>query len=622
MPLVDLAPEGVPELYPSSEDAHQKLLTEAQRSFIAAQAAQQPHRDRWIRYYRLFRSYAKRQTGDWHSKVFIPLCFFTVQTILPRLVAQLPRAVVYPVGPEDAPGAPKMEELLSWAADQSELYLEQVKAYHSALVYGTGILKTRAMKDTHHRIRLVPVMEERRLSFPQPVIDPETGRQMLDVNSAPMFEQAEISLPPTPTGKTRRETEEVVSYVGPVGEALDIFNFFPAPEATSIDDARFVIQRRLVPQSYVERMFKEGLWRRPDHMADTELWPASDDPAAERLSEVELDGGAISDPTRRLSEVWEWWRDDETVATILNQRAIVRVSPNPYDHGEMPFVRIVDHLNPHEFWGTGEIEHLEGIQDALNATWNQRIDNVRLVTNAMFLVDEDAVTDTRELRSRPGGVVRVHNKNGYPLDQVIQRVDFGSITSEAYTEAAELERMAEKISGVSAYQTGADSPSLNDTATGVALISEQGNTRFAHKVRIAEMTGLKRLMRQYGAILQQFTPPEFQMRIIGSDGRVNFQPVSADALESAFDYDIEAESSTVTESVRKQQSMTLLQVLAQTERVNVPALIEDVLRDFGKKDLDRYILPEPQMPLAQEELPPELAGLMGGGAPEQMGVAS
>jgi hypothetical protein len=227
----------------------------------------------------------------------------------------------------------------------------------------------------------------------------------------------------------------------------------------------------------------------------------------------------------------------------------------------------------------------------------------------------------------------------------------GDVTNSAYEEVASLEQMAEKISAVTPLTAGLDVPDYNTTATGAALISEQGNTRFSFKVRIAELTGLRRLFRQYGSLIQQFTPEDFQLRIIGPDGRVDFQPIIApqtdaqgnpvmdemgnpvmvNPLEGAFDYDIEAESSTQTETVRKQQSLSLLQTLAALTKIdpmtgqvvpvlNVDALAEDVLRAFDKKDIDRYMRPEQQMPMEQQTggqmptgaLPPELAGLAPG----------
>jgi hypothetical protein len=208
------------------------------------------------------------------------------------------------------------------------------------------------------------------------------------------------------------------------------------------------------------------------------------------------------------------------------------------------------------------------------------------------------------------------------------------VTSSSYTEVAEIERMTEKVSGVSGYTTGTDAPTMNQTATGVSIITEQGNTRFALKVRMAEMTGLAPLARMYGSILQQFMPQEMTIRVLNEDGQREWMQVTADSLQGGFDYDIEAESSTVTESVRKEQSMNLLQTFAQLMNpatgqplFNLDALGSDVLDAFGKKNKERYAAPPPPPPPtalgqgAGPAAPPGPAGMDPNVLMQQLGIA-
>jgi hypothetical protein len=634
--LEEVTPQEVDSLYPKDEDAHAKLLRFWEKAFTSAEDAKRAYEENWDVYYQLRRSHLpERQPGDWHSKVFIPLVFFTIQTILPRLVAGLPRGVVYPVGPEDAAGAAAMEELLEWSADQSDLMLQLVIGYDSALTYGTGILKTRPMKRSRIRKVKVPEMEEYSVPVPTPVLDPDTGEPMTNLDTGePMVEDVDTPFgerpvidPETGEPKVNTEKQEAIGYVGPVAQAVDIYNIFPAPEAESVDDARYLIHRRWADADWVKDRVSDGTYRLPPNMSIDQMWSTADDPKDKRLQDVGL-GSGRPDDSEHVAEVWECWRrSDNTVCTILNQKAIVRNVENPYEHGEFPFIRILDHLNPHEFWGTGEVEHLEGLQDAVNAMWNQRIDNVRLVLNAMFIFDRNAITDTNELVSRPGGGISVDNQHGYPMDQVVQRVNFGDVTSSSYEEVASLVDMTEKVSGANGFTAGGDpSEQLNQTATGAAIITEQGNARFSMKAKLAELTGLRSLFRQYGGLIQQFTPPDMTMRIIGDDGSVDFQPIDPAALDGAFDIDIEAESSTQTESMRKDQTMSLLQIANQTVRpdgtpvFNIDAMAEDVLRAFQKKDIARYIAeapvaqpvdPETGLPI-EEQLDPALAGLAPG----------
>jgi hypothetical protein len=187
---------------------------------------------------------------------------------------------------------------------------------------------------------------------------------------------------------------------------------------------------------------------------------------------------------------------------------------------------------------------------------------------------------------------------------VVQPLDIPDVTSSSYTEVAEIERMTEKISGVSGYTTGTDSPTMNQTATGVSIITEQGNTRFSLKIRMAELTGLGPLARMFGSILQQFMPDEMSLRILDEAGNASWETITADSIQGGFDYDIEAESSTVTESVRKEQSMNLMQTFAQIVDpatgqpiLNLQSLASDVLDAFGKKNQARYAPAPPPPPV-------------------------
>lgn len=587
------------DLYPPDEEDQGKVVSWAQSAMTDSVRQRQEQEDRWNRYYKMYRSWGgQRRANDWQSRVWIPVAFYVVETIVPRLVAQLPKLTVMPVGPDDTEGAKQMEYLLDYVTDQSDLYLELVKTFKSSLIYGTGILKTLYDEQYAYSISRQPVMQPTYMEMP-------LGE--MDVDGNPLTQQVQVG--EEPTGEVETVREKVVKYAGPAAEHVDIFDFFCSPEATTMEDASYVIHRVYRTREHIEQAAKNGHY----HLPDKDKWDsfvrvAYDRWAQRRMSEVGL-GSQSFTPTAKgtgqieLLEIWT----DELVLTIAGGGAadgigggngyLLRAERNPYAHGEKPFVRIMDHMVPDEFWGIGELEPLEGVQDTINALWNSRIDNVKLVLNKMFAVSIDYLEDESDLVIRPGGVIRL--REGVPIDQALKGIDLGEVTSSSYTEAAEMERLSEKVSGVSAYQTGTDSPALNRTATGVALISEQGNTRFAHKVRISELTGLRKLARQFGAILQQYMPEQMVVRVLGPMGQFLWQTIDAQSIAGAFDYAIEAESASQTESIRREQAMGLFNTLVQLPEINRQRLIEDVLETFGRKDTQDYIMTPQQMYMAQ-----------------------
>ena len=600
------------DLYPSDEDEQQRISAWVRQRFLQADRARKPHEDRWLRYYKGYRSFvAPRKAGQWKSQVWMPIMFYVIETILPRLAAQLPSAVVNPVGPEDVPAAKTLEEVLKWSEDKSELYLEQVKAVKSSLMYGTGILKVMYGEKKGYNIRQEPVMEEQvgQIAIGQNDIDGNPLMQEVPLEATPVLDE---------DGQPKTETvrEEYLTYQGPIAQAVDIDDFFPDPVASDISDARYVIHRVYRDRAHLEKMFKDGVYRRPPDDA----WESymTKHAMMKRNSEIGLGGDSLPEQEKDLFPLLELWTDDFCV-TVMGEEAeglLLRAQRNPYGHGEKPFVRIVDHIVPHEFWGVGGLEPIEGQQDAINAIWNSRIDNVKLAINKMFAVVMDYMVDPNDLVVRPGGVVRM--REGLPLRDAFQEIDMGEITGSAYTEVQELERETEKATGVSPYQTGQDSPAYNRTATGVALISEQGNTRFSFKVSLAEHTGYKRLVRQYASLLQQFVPPDLVIRIKGTpetqlvpdpmtgmptpfqDPTGGWTMVTPDSISGRFDFDIEAESSAQTVSVRREQTLSMAAQLMQDPWIRPRKIREDLLKEFGRKNPEEYLFSDQEMMMMQQ----------------------
>lgn len=592
IPVNDIQGPGE-DLFPTDEQDQRRIVEWVNKRFVEAKDARQPHQDRWDKFYKMYRSYTKkRSAGDWRSRVWMPVAFYVIETITPRLVAQLPAFTVYGVGPEDAAPAKMMEELLRWASESSGLYLELVKALKSSLIYGTGILKTLYDKRDRYQIVRQPEMRQQTAEVP-------LGQ--MDIDGNPITQTVVVG--EEPTGNEIVTRVPYTAYQGPVAEAVNIRDFFIDPIADSIESARYVIHRVFRDRAHMEMMFKNGAYKRPPEDSWTNFINSSKHPTQETQDLVGLGGGGEG-RDRNLFQLLEVWTDDFVVTcTAGNERAalLLRVERNPFAHGEKPFVRLVDHLVPHEFWGIGELEPLEGLQDILNTIWNTRIDNVRLTMNAMLVASMEYLVDARDLESKPGGIIRV--KEGIPADQVIEPIVIPDNTNAARQEAEEIERMTEKVSGVSQYTAGSDSGTgaLNRTATGVALISEQGATRFAHKVKMAELTGFRNLARQFGSLLQQYMPREMVVRVMGEMGNPYYQIVTQDAVSGRFDYDIEAESSTQTESLRREQTLSLFQMLAADPYSKPLKIRQDLLETFGRKNVQEYILTPEELMMAQQQ---------------------
>jgi hypothetical protein len=650
-PIASKVPDD--DLYPADEKAQKALARAVQARFKAADRARQPYEEQWITFYKAYRSYRKkRKPGQWKSNVWMPITFYAIETILPRLAAALPTAKVNPIGPEDVEPGKTLEVVIKWSEDMSGLYPEQVKGVKSALIFGTGILKTGILERKGANIKSEPLLEET-------TIEMASGQEDIDGNPLMIAEQAQQPVIDPETGEPAMTwtREEYTEYLGPQAVCVDIENFFPDPLGDDIQSCRWVIHRVYRDRAHMEEMFDKGVYRLPDY-ADTEQWDKKVEgsityAATQRLNEIELGPGSVDeDSPKDLFPVLEMWRRGKggtveviTVAGESGEGVLLRAQKSPYQHNQLPFVRIVDHIVPHEFWGIGECEPIWGIQEALNQLWNSRLDNVKISLNQMFAVVIDYLENPSDLIVRPGGIVRM--KEGLPLSQVFEQIKLGEVSSNAYTEAQELEREMEKALGVSPYQTGQDSPAYNRTATGVALISEQGNTRFSFKVALAEATGYKDLVRQYASLLQQYVPDDLVLQIKGGEAEMQqqqnmqmaqmvfdqyvqagaspeeaqmaamqsmppvdpmagWQQITPESISGRFSFDIEAESTAQTLSMRREQTLSMYNAIANDPYFKPRKPRQDLLEEFGRKNVDDYLLSD--MEIQQMQMAASMQG--------------
>ena len=95
----------------------------------------------WNEYYQLYRAYLDTSKYPWRSNVFIPYAFWTIETILPRLVANKPRLLVEARNIEDEPKAKVFGSLIDWQWDMMGMALKIEHLVREGMKYGTSFLK-------------------------------------------------------------------------------------------------------------------------------------------------------------------------------------------------------------------------------------------------------------------------------------------------------------------------------------------------------------------------------------------------------------------------------------------------------------------------------------------------
>lgn len=503
------------------------LLEKVLEEFQKAADKRKPYEARWRRFYDIYRCRAKPHEDETRANVFVPEVFTIIETLSPRLLSKFLNnsgPVVKVLGREesDLKNARAAEQLITYQFERMQLPVKLVSFYKQALLYGSSV-----------------------------------GKIFWDYRTA----------------KDRNGDTRVV-YDDPVFEPLDLFDFYIDPLASSIDDARYCIHRKYLSLKELKKREEAGIYRNVNDIKGGQGKTSiiDDQPI---FNQHDL----ISNEDRNI-EILEYWEDNRVI-TVADRSVILREAPNPFDHMKKPFVNLIFVPVPFEFYGIGVIEPLEGLQMELNTKRNQRLDNVNLIINRMWLLQRGALDDLRQLHSRPGGVIVVNDING------IQSLPSPDVTSSSYQEEEKIKLDIQNTSGVSDYIRGVVNYT-KQTATEVSIKSEQSSNRFEFNFKLMAEMGVKNIAQQVIQMDQQFIDRERTIRILGDRG-VEFVQIFPDDIAGNFDLIPCIDPLGIQEKDKKDQMMSLYDRLMQNPIIDKKLLSRKLLETFDFPDTEEIL---------------------------------
>lgn len=147
---------------------------------------------------------------------------------------------------------------------------------------------------------------------------------------------------------------------------------------------------------------------------------------------------------------------------------------------------------PHRVTGLAMADPVAPLQQLSTALTRQYVDSLFLANNPRTYVNMAAKVNVEDvLSNRIGGVIR---GNG-PAQDAVQPIKTALVASESLQGIELTQTMRERRIGVTRYNQGLDADSLNQTATGVAKISNMADKRLMLTLRTFAETGVKQLFR-------------------------------------------------------------------------------------------------------------------------------
>lgn len=545
--------------------SNQELATEIVSRYLTARTWREPLKQKWDNYYDLYRGVLDAKTkAAWQAQIFVPYVFSTIETIVPRIVAGRPKINVVPREEGDNDYARVQGHLLDYFWDQMKMDEQLPDIVRQMLIYGTSIVKLIWNKRT----------EEVEEEIPNDPNFPELGQESV---------------------KVEKEVEN-----HPVVEMVDLYDFFWDPKGYDIDTCAWVAHRTYRSFDYLMKMQKQGLYKNIPLLEKDKNTPFMGETDKNSRNINTNDPQAISGSSDKEAniELIEYWEDDRVV-TVANRKVVIRDEENPFAHGKKPFVRFVDQSLPKEFCGVGEVEPIETLQKELNDMRNQRMDNASLILNRMWLVLNGANVDENELVSDVGGIIHTDKLEG------VQPIYSPEIPNSSYREETLIKADIQQATGVTDYTKGMASEALaNETATGISMMQEAGNSRLKLKMMNIE-AGIREIGKLTISLSKQFITDDMAIRILG-DNEPQWLLVKPEELKDNFDLIVEAGPRLVeNDAIAKRQALELFQMFAGDQLIDQLELRRYILQAFNAKNINK-LLGQTETPL-----PPEMAGDLG-----------
>ena len=402
------------------------------------------------------------------------------------------------------------------------------------------------------------------------------------------------------------ETEMVILEDRPFVERVSSFDMFVNPEATNMEDLRWIAQRVKRPLRDVQNDKRYARQARLD--AAPSSWSKWGD-TTDRPK-------AAKNPNDAFVDVWEFYDiSSNTMSVFCDGGDGFLITPRriPYAFGH-PFVMLRNYDVPENFYPIGELEAIEPLQLELNETRTQMM-NHRKRFSRKWLYKESAFDDAgRAALESDEDNVMVPVIADEPLGAVVAPMPAVINPPDMYNVSNMILSDIDRISGVGEFMRGGQSE-ISRTATEAAMMQDAMNARTSDKLAEIERT-IANCARRLIGLAQQYMTGEQVVRVVGSNAMPIWVSFDRDYIDGEFDFEVEAGSTQpVNESFRRQMALQMVDAMAPflgAGIIDLAALARHVLQfGFGVKTPEAFFTQQQPMqpgpeggPQGQQSGPP------------------
>lgn len=303
------------------------------------------------------------------------------------------------------------------------------------------------------------------------------------------------------------------------------------------------------------------------------------------------------DPASRVVRVrYRWMRVDFDGDGIAELRYLMLVGEEILVNDKcavIPMACITPRIVAHNHIGRSIEEVVSDLQELKTQMIRGLIDNTYLANNGRYVIDQDRINLDDMMVSRPGGIVR---GNGDIASAVVP-LQHHMLGSPAMTAIEMIDGIRETRTGVTKYNMGTDAGNLNDTATGIKIISNAANQRIEWIARTFAETGVKELFHIVHALTREHQDQPAVVRLRGK-----WVTVDPREWKKRNDMSISVGLGSVN---RETQSAGIMQIANFQKEAfaagivspdNVYNIGAEFIKSVGFKDPDKFLTMKDKMP--------------------------
>jgi hypothetical protein len=275
----------------------------------------------------------------------------------------------------------------------------------------------------------------------------------------------------------------------PMVSNVSVWNFYPDPDAHSMEEAEYVIERHKMSHSELRKLAKRPYFRKNEIETALKFGPSYTKEWWEQ---------AMEDDTQQVAterfEVLEFWgnverktledhkvdipkelkgKDNIAVNIWLCNGRVLRLVLNPFTPSIIPFYVVPYEINPYSMWGIGVAENMDDTQTLMNGFMRMAVDNAALSGNLLIEVDETNLVPGQDLTVYPGKVFR---RQGGAPGQAIFGTKFPNVSNENMQMFDKARVLADESTGFPSFAHGQTGISgVGRTASGISMLMSAAN---------------------------------------------------------------------------------------------------------------------------------------------------